>query len=70
MSSDKFRHPREKAAYLAGYEDAKQELGEQPQPLTHEQVAAMSAEEVDANWPRVQEVLRAGRSEGNSDDAE
>jgi hypothetical protein len=64
-----FRTIREKAAYEAGYAAAKRELGEQPEPLTHEQVKAMTPHEIDANWGRIKEGLPTNFAEAD-DDAE
>jgi len=67
VSSDRFRTHRERSAYLAGYEAAKKELGDKPAPLTRAQVDAMSPEEVDANWDRVQDALRTGFAEADDE---
>lgn len=44
-------------AYRRGYEDA---LNREPLPLTREDVANMSVDEVNANWEAVAHVLELG----------
>jgi hypothetical protein len=55
-----FRSQRERAAYEAGLAAGRTESATPPEPLSREQIRAMSIEEMNRRWPEVQAALKAG----------